>query len=1311
MKFSLVKSAGLSLALLFGTTIGGAATVTVGPTGQYATPCAAFPHLADGDTVQIDANGGTPYMDTTDCKISNNNLTIVGVNGRPILDASNAGIAKGIWVEDGHDVVIDNFEFRNAKYNGSSGNAAGVRIEDGFNTPGGGNVTIQHCYIHDNGDGVLGGNVDATDMWYSSNPFITFQYDEFQNNGDGSGSTHNMYMGYGGNMDFTLQYSWSHDSFVGHTVKTRAPINNILYNLVGDAVGNTSYVLDFPLGGSTYIVGNVLYKAATTNPNSNQAMMIWRDVNDNGASDPEYGLPNEDLHFVNNTMVNDPANTFPPAFVNVSCFNSDSTTCSAPPNGPVLSVNSVVQNNIFVGPGTEAVNQPTAVASHNILEANTSANLAALFVDSAHLNYHLAPGSPAIQAGLYPPTNNAGASDPNALAKYEYVQPVGKVTRPTPSGSTMDAGAYSYPRVDTPPAITASATSPVTVPNTGTITVTGLPTPPAGQFNYVSFVSENPSAIPNIPSVATSTSSATATFQTLAVVSNTTVTIDVYANGAHTSTNVTVVAGPPVLSALTIDGPYYPASTVHLLGGSTSPVVINLSSSDPTILYVPSTVTIPAGQLTAETGSINGSLWGQSPGSKTATETAVYAGVTKTLAINVAAPFIHNAYFESATVVGGQQAAYALVMAGDYPPAGGPVVFTSDNTAVIPNQTVNIPGGNYNADININTNTVTSNTTVNVTINVNGSTATNAITVTPGGPAPASIAVVSGSGQSATVGTNFANPLVVVVEDSGGHPVSGATVTYAGSNVSFPSGATAVTNASGQASVAAQPTAAGALTVTASVSGVSTPASFSETGTASVAISSITQDNNYQSGTTVHLSAAAPAGGAVVTLSTSDSSILYTPASVTVPAGATSAETGTLLGSLWGQSPTSKPATLTATYNGAKTLTMNVDYVTIHTFVPNSSVEGGQPLGFYFESAFNTAPVGGGPYTISSDHPSIIPTQNYTLAAGQANDFGKTINTNTVTSSTTVNLTLTYNGATWGAAVTVTPGANSPASIAVVSGSGQTSPVGTNFPNPLVAVVKNSSGGVVSGATVTFAGSGVSFPSGATAVTNASGQASVTAQPTATGSLTVTASVSGVGTPASFAETGTASVAISSITLDSPYGPAMTVHLTAAAPAGGAAVALSTSDSSVLYTPATVTVPAGATSAEAGTQLGSLWGQSPSSKSATLTGNYGGVQKTLTASIPTSQIHSIYTSSSVVGGQPLGYTIELAFSPAPHGGAPVTFTSSNPAVIPNQSYTMGAGVGWAQTNLTTNTVSTATNVTITATWNGLTSNSTVTVNP
>jgi hypothetical protein len=197
-----------------------------------------------------------------------------------------------------------------------------------------------------------------------------------------------------------------------------------------------------------------------------------------------------------------------------------------------------------------------------------------------------------------------------------------------------------------------------------------------------------------------------------------------------------------------------------------------------------------------------------------------------------------------------------------------------------------------------------------------------------GGPIT-TIAVVSGSGQTAPVGTRFTNPLVISVMN-GSSPVSGATVTYAGTGVSFPSGATAVTNSSGQAQVTAQPTATGTLTIIASVAGAASPATFSETGTAGTA-----------------------------------------------------------------------------------------------------------------------------------------------------------------------------------------------ASVAAVSGSGQTSPVGTDFTNSLVVVVKDASSNPVSGVTVTFAGTGVGFPSGATAVTNGSGQAQIIAQPTATGALTITASVAGVATPARFSETGT----------------------------------------------------------------------------------------------------------------------------------------------------------------------------------------------
>jgi len=92
---------------------------------------------------------------------------------------------------------------------------------------------------------------------------------------------------------------------------------------------------------------------------------------------------------------------------------------------------------------------------------------------------------------------------------------------------------------------------------------------------------------------------------------------------------------------------------------------------------------------------------------------------------------------------------------------------------------------------------------------------------------------------------------------------------------------------------------------------------------------------------------------------------------------------------------------------------------------------------------------------------------------------------------------------------------STPASIATISGSGQATPYGLEFTEPLVALVTDAHGNPVPGSTVTFSGTGLRFSS-TTTVTNASGQAIVRAYPTTAGALTALASVSGAGTAASF---------------------------------------------------------------------------------------------------------------------------------------------------------------------------------------------------
>jgi hypothetical protein len=153
---------------------------------------------------------------------------------------------------------------------------------------------------------------------------------------------------------------------VGHDVKTRAPFNYILNDEITDTVGATSYELDFPLGGTTYVQNNLIYSAAINPDLGNNNLMIFADIYDNTPSDPEYAVPNQDLHFTNNVVVdNNPSSSN--AYVNVSCANASSATCPPPNNGPALTTPAIVERNLFIGQPTIVTNQPSAIVKYNLV--------------------------------------------------------------------------------------------------------------------------------------------------------------------------------------------------------------------------------------------------------------------------------------------------------------------------------------------------------------------------------------------------------------------------------------------------------------------------------------------------------------------------------------------------------------------------------------------------------------------------------------------------------------------------------------------------------------------------------------------------------------------------------------------------------------------------------------------------------------------------------------------------------------------------------------------------------------------------------
>jgi hypothetical protein len=250
-----------------------ATIIQVGPNKSLTVPSQAAAIAVDGDTIEIDA---AEYLGDVAAWYQNN-LYIRGVGtGRPHLRADgNYIMGKGIWVTIGDNIIVDNIEFSEASVPDENG--AGIR-QDGYG------LVVRNCYFHDNENGMLcdGGN-------------LIVEYCEFSNNGFGDGFTHNIYVVDGDTL--TFRYNYSHHAIIGHNFKTRSAVNYILYNRIMDEnSGTSSYAIDVPNGGLTYVIGNLIQQGPFT---------------DNNGAIIAYGLEGlsggrtHNLYIVNNTIVND----------------------------------------------------------------------------------------------------------------------------------------------------------------------------------------------------------------------------------------------------------------------------------------------------------------------------------------------------------------------------------------------------------------------------------------------------------------------------------------------------------------------------------------------------------------------------------------------------------------------------------------------------------------------------------------------------------------------------------------------------------------------------------------------------------------------------------------------------------------------------------------------------------------------------------------------------------------------------------------------------------------------------------------------
>ena len=359
-------------------------------------------------------------------------------------------------------------------------------------------------------------------------------------------------------------------------------------------------------------------------------------------------------------------------------------------------------------------------------------------------------------------------------------------------------------------------------------------------------------------------------------------------------------SGPATLSSLTLN-------STSVNGGSPSPgsvtlsapapsggALVSLSSSNTAVATVPASVTIPAGATSVTFTVTSLPVTVPTP----VTISVSYAGATQTASLMVTPatpppPTLSSLTLNPTSVNGGSPFTGSVTLSGPAPGGGALVSLASANTAVatVP-ASVTIPAGASTATFTGTTLAVTASTPVTISVSYAGVTQTASLTVTPP-PTLTSLALNPTS-------VNGGSPSTGNVTLSGPAPNGGALVSLSSSNtavatvlanVTIPAGATSLTFSVTTLAV----TASTPITISASYAGVTKTASLTVTPQppsgptlTSLTLNPTSVNGGSPSTGSVTLSGPAPTAGALVSLSSSNMAAATVPASVTVPAGATS---------------------------------------------------------------------------------------------------------------------------------------------------------------------------------------------------------------------------------------------------------------------------------------------------------------------------------------------------------------------------------------------------------------------------------------
>ncbi|MBZ5507999.1 MAG: choice-of-anchor D domain-containing protein [Acidobacteriia bacterium] len=767
--------------------------------------------------------------------------------------------------------------------------------------------------------------------------------------------------------------------------------------------------------------------------------------------------------------------------------------------------------------------------------------------------------------------------------------------------------------------------------------------------------------------------------------------------------------GPPPTGVVTIfDG------TTQL--GQFQPLVLDSTKTEYITTFTTSFSSTGTHSIQARYSDSNGNYLGATSPSLTVTIQAAQTLPTLTsLAIN------------PSSITTGQTAMVTATLSGPAPNSGAQIGLTSSNSSVFPlPATINVaPGQSSGTTPPIVPGTVSSTTSVTVQGSYNSSSQIATVTI---GPASTSSVLISLNAAQTSVTPGQTVTFTAVLSGANGPAPTGSLSffdTFNGVATLVGTGALSAGPSGGQytASGSEQLNAVGVHAITAIYNGdvhygsaISNVANIvvqqSQSGPvlASLTITPFSIVGGFSPQGVITLTGPAPVGTTVF-LKSNNTAFAQVPAQVDVTAGAT---TRAFLITTFFTTGT-QGATITADYNntlaGASLTVLPVGISGV-SFFPNS-VTAGTPANI---TVFLTGPAAPGTIlSLVSSDPSVLQVPSSVPLPTGATSVSVTGATSPVALQTSVTLTATYNLNAGQASLTVVPAP--PITLNSFSFSPGTITGGSSVSGTVFLTGAAPSGG----ASVSISSSSGLVPSIVVTVPEGSVSAPFTLTSGAVGTVTnvsLTASYGGIS------QTGTltlvpplpflASLSFSPSTIDSGLTTTGTVTLTAPAPLGGAGIALS---NDVGFPVAGVSssfntfVPAGSISATFTIHTSPI--QFIARVTVVASYNGGSVRAPLTIvppGTPTGPSSLSLSPSTTVGGTQSTGTIQLT-NPAPAGGLPVSLASDSTSASVPLSITVPAGATAAAFSIGTLPVSGISTATITASSNGVSQSTLLTLTP